>query len=81
MKAEAIVSTEASAVETPSSRAGSSLAFEVKRTVDMVNELCDELQEIDNLDSSAIAGLGMLVSARLQAALNNYEKRLQRADA
>jgi hypothetical protein len=81
MKAEAIVSTEASEVETPSSKAGRFLALHVEWTIDMVDTLSQELQEIDNLDSSAFTGFGMLVSARLRAALNEYQKRLQRADA
>ena len=57
------------------------MAYEVKRTIDMVDELWDEHQEINNLDGSAIAGFGMLVSARLRAVLDEYEERANEADA
>jgi hypothetical protein len=82
MKTEATLSSvEAFALETPIGKAGSFLAYDVRRTIEWVDDLWLELQEIDSLDNSAITAFGMLVAARLRAVLSDYQKRLQRADS
>jgi hypothetical protein len=70
------------AVETPQSKAGRCLANDIKHAIDMINELWLAMQDGgDGYEGSAFAGFGMVVTARLRVALNQYEEMAKRAHA